>query len=339
MIAKQALIEAADRAASDPSRPLSAQCARAIGAQLEREDPPWWKEAQTAWKDRYFPSADQALLLVIAALHHEGVRGRSLAAVLPTCGGDAAGLPKAVAAFLESPTPGFAASLSRRFVNYSSYWASRWLEPAELFFQRRGARYRLVEFNSAGGLGAFADRITPKDGFDSSLIESRAGLSEAPLDLRRDADAQWLLACNPMDDAAVADAARAARRLREELALRPETRGWACAAAADATEDPRRFAPPVEGSGLLVFSLGWLSQSAPARRAAASAALMELLAAWGGRALWIEVDRRDHGSPALETRAYRLSEGRVARQVLSTLEASQSGLRASFADDAAGFLA
>ena len=298
MITKQALIAAAKAAqAANPARPLLAAALGAVGAQLESSDPPWWQAASAAWPQRHFDTADEALLLIWAAMHDQALSGHALGAELPSCFGTPTGkLADAVTRFLQAPPTEFILSLTTRlYRRHASYWASRWVEPARLFFSRRELPFYLLELRSCGGLGACADLITPrkkKKSFDSELVEARVALDDAILDLRKDSDAKWLIACcGPDDIAGIKDAARWTRRLRGLLeADAAVVQGASCALALTPAFVAKNI-PVAEDSGLLIFSSRFAASLPAGPRETASLAMAQALRPWGDRALWVDIER------------------------------------------------
>lgn len=292
MVTKEALIFAAKAAITgNKNRPATAAALGAIGATLEAGEPAWWRGAQAAWASRRFNTADEALLLVWAAIHYEALSGHPLAAQLPACGGaptDALG-PQ-VRAFLDAPPHGFYACLSRRYCGFSSYWNSRWREPARMFFQKRSLPYYLIELNSTGGLGACVDLLYPLKGFDSGLVQARVALEDPPLDLRRDEDAKWGVACCPPDDVpAIRDFAHSARLLRETLAGSEGLLQQAACATAVSPAFVAKNIPVDPEAGLLLLSYAFAETLAPEQKKPVGAAMVQALAPWGDRALWVDV--------------------------------------------------
>jgi hypothetical protein len=315
VVTKDALIGAAKTAlAGNKKRPATAAALGAIGATLEAGEPAWWRGAQSAWASRRFTTPDEALLLVWAAIHFEALSGHPLAAQLPACGGAPTGaLGEQVRAFLDAPPHGFYASLARRYCGFSSYWNSRWREPAQLFFQKRSLPYYLVELNSTGGLGACVDLLYPLKGFDSRLVEARVALEDPPLDLRRDEDAKWGVACCLPDDIlTIRDFAHSARLLRELLGSSEGLLQQAACAPALAPAFVAKNIPVEPEAGLLLVSYAFAEALAPEQRAPAGTAMLQALAPWGERALWVDLEHNEKDYWTIELRLCRPRAGALA---------------------------
>ena len=297
VITKAQLLGAAEVSArGNAAHPFTQAAIAAIGADLAAGAAAWWPAAEAAWQARHFADADQALHLVWSAMHYEALSGHPLGKQLLTCGGEPSGaLGQAVREFLAAPPAGFQVSLASRWPRvFSPFWAKQWLDPARLFFQRRKLPYTVVELNSPGGLGTCIDLLTlGHKGFDSALVEARLGLDQRPLDLRKDDDAKWLIACClPDESPSVRASAAGARKLRGLLAEDEALVQLADCAPALAPAFIAKNLPPDPEAGLLVFSTSFLRDLGRQESMAAAQALGRALGAWDDRALWVAVEPR-----------------------------------------------
>lgn len=297
MITKPQLLAAAALTAATANKPITRALAAAVKENLSAGEPRWWQAAAAGWKGRYFRSPDAALLLVLAAMHHEALSGHELAAelaaMLPSCGGEPKpDLTRVAYEFLQAPSPNFLMTVAHRRVRqFTVFDAYQWTVFAQPMFQRRALPYHVVELGTVAGLGACVDLFDSAPGFDASLIEARVGLDDSVLDVRQDADVQWAVACYLPDDLAmIAAAARTAGRLREAL---NEDAALVQVAGCATLEGPafvEKNVPLDAEVGLLLFSSGMRQELAPEDMRTWTLSMHALLKGWGDRGLWVQFE-------------------------------------------------
>ncbi|MFI5360644.1 MAG: DUF2332 family protein [Elusimicrobiota bacterium] len=311
---------------------VTAAVLRWTAEQLKRGDPPWWKAMAKAWDKRVFVAWSEAWGLYLAALHFEALNEADcpLVPYFPSCGGTAEADPSpGLARMLADPAPTFFENLRTR--HRRTFVAARstlWMSPAMLFFQRRGLPYYLVEANAGAGLNLAADVSFKLRGFDSGLIAARIGLDPQPLDLADIASRRWLTAGIWPDDVgsiASLDAAIDAVAVRSkdeaaflQLAPCPPEKAAAFVAKNIPSDDP--------DVGLLLFNMGTTVRMTDPEYASYSAAVANLLKAWGDRGLWVEVEnvRGETFSATFQIRAHRLVEGALRSFVMASFDLETS---------------
>jgi hypothetical protein len=299
------------------TRPVTNGLSAALGVVLDDPKSKLWQAIEPAWKGRYFQSPSSALALVHAAIHYDALLGTERAAALAgkflTCGGmPGPGIKEAAVEYLAEPTPTLQAALKERVLRqYNPFIAWQWMNFADIYFQKRGMNYHVVEFNSPGGLGACADALEGPKGFNSGLIEARLALDEPMLDITKDADAQWLVACfMPEDMAQISQLARATANLRDCLKRDKDFLQTAACPSHLGSAFVAKNIPVEEDTGLMIFSVRLNSEMPHEHRKSWSDSNIELMKAWQGRALWVQFENKPGVDGAIFL--YRWKDGKLA---------------------------
>lgn len=295
---KQEFIVQLDRgSASLPDLPVTAALLRHMSESLKKGDPEWWKRTQKAWEGRKFVAWTEAWALFLTAVHADvlGDADSPLESYFPSCGGTAEADPTTVfARYLADLPKEFFDKIKRG--HRRTFVAARaplWIPVGMSYFQRRrGLPYYLVEVGAGGGLNLGADLFTPVKEFDASLVAARIGLDPVPLRLDDINDRRWLTAGHfPESMAEIQNLDRivelVSKRMREEAAfiqLAPNDAGHAPAFIAKniPSDDP--------DVGLLVYNMGTTSRMTDAEYQAYYADMGQMLAPWGDRGVWMEVE-------------------------------------------------
>lgn len=296
-LSKADFIVQLDRAAASlAERPVAAALLRHMADALRRGEPDWWKRTQKAWEGRKFFAWTEPWTLFLAVVHADVLADADspLAPYFPSCGGTPEADPGTVFGR-------YLADLPREFFEQlktghrRTFVASRaplWLPAAAGYFQTRGLPYYAVEINSGGGLNLAADLYAPSKEFDPGLVAARIGLEPTPLRLEEAADRRWLTAAHLPDSVGEIQQLEqvmdmVAKRMREEAAF--------IQLAACETEDAPSFLakniPSDEKDvGLLVFNMATTGRMTDAAYRAYAADMAQMLAPWGDRGLWVEVE-------------------------------------------------
>lgn len=295
---KEEFVAQLDRAAAGmgANLPVTGALVRHMSDALKKGEPAWWKNVQKAWEGRKFVAWTEAWGLFLTAVHYDvlGEAESPLVRYFPSCGGTAEADPTSVfARYLNDVPRTFFEKLRyghrRTFIQQR---ANLWLAPAASFFQRRGLPYYVVEVNAGAGLNLAADVISPLKGFNSDLVAARIGLDPAPLRVDDINDRRWLTAAimpEQLDQIGALDKAidAVAKRLREEA-------NFIQLVACDSVKAPAFVAKNIpsddEDVGLLVFNMGTTVRMTDAEYQKFYADMGKMLAPWGDRALWFEVE-------------------------------------------------
>lgn len=288
-----------DRAAGSlgDGYPVSTALLRHMADALRRGEPEWWKRAQKAWESRTFVAWTEAWTLLLTAIHADvlGDAESPLGHYFPSCGGTPEADPTSVfGRYLADLPREFFDKLKR--AERRTFVAARaplWIPPAASFFQRRGLPYYLVEVGAGAGLNLAADIWAPgREKLDVSLIAARIGLDPIPLNLEDINDRRWLTAGHFTE--AVRDIQQldqivdvVIKRMRQEAAyiqLAPcEMRLAPAFIAKNIPSDDKDV-------GLLVYNMAATSRMDDAAYRAFYADMAQMLAPWGDRGLWLEVE-------------------------------------------------
>jgi hypothetical protein len=295
---KQEFIVQLDRgSASLAELPVTAAMLRHMADALRKGDPEWWKRTQKAWEQRKFVAWTEAWALFLTAVHTDvlGDADSPLQPYFPSCGGTAEADPTSVfARYLADLPKEFFDRIKRG--HRRTFVASRapvWMPSALSYFHRRRLPYYLVEIGAGGGLNLAADLFAPpQKEFDARLIAARIGLDPVPLQLEDINDRRWLTAGHFPEAAAeihgldrIVDLV--AKRMREEAA-------FIQLAPTDTDQAPAFIAKNIPSDdndvGLLVYNMGVTARMTDAEYTAFYADMGQLLAPWGDRGLWLEVE-------------------------------------------------
>lgn len=299
---------------------------------------PWPAAVEAAWRGRPFVVGWEAPHLLLACMHHFALRGsaRELAAVYPSCGGSGGDPGAAAKAFLRRAPAEFWEMLRGSFVQTNEVDRSiGWMLVAAAVFSPRGLPFRLVELGASAGLNLIGDhlrhecRFVPEPGAACPPLPrldgvpyratARAGLDLRPRRLSDPSDRLWLRACVWADD--LPRLARLERAVSMFLRLQSEREGPRLTRLrfADAPDWLAAAAPARDGEGLIVFNSIATIYLADAEYEALRRGMARVLAAWRGRAYWVELERaRGAADGPLELRVHRPAGGRLATRVLGS---------------------
>jgi hypothetical protein len=331
--------------AQTASLPVTAALLRWTAEQLKRGEPAWWKPFAKAWEKRRFVAWSESWSLYLTALHFEALNDADspLVPFFPSCGGTAEADPSpGLARFLTAAPPSFYENLRvRHRRTYVEGRAPLWIAPAQLFFQRRGLPFYLVQVNAGAGLDMAADAIHPQKGFDSELVAARIGLDPEPLDTTDIGQRRWLTAgIWPDDLKSIGELDRAIdavqARSREEatflqLAKCPPEKAAAFVAKNIPADD--------EDVGLLLLNMGTTARMDDAEYASYAQGIAGLLKPWGDRGLWVEMEsvRGETFSTTFQLRVNRLVDGLPRSLVMASFDLGAA--KHSYSEASEAFLA
>lgn len=300
-------------------RPVSSAILRYVADQLKKGDPPWWQHTFKAWEERKSRVWSETWGLFLASLHYEALSDAKnpLARYFPSCGGTAEADPApALTNFLASPPASFFEHLRKGELRaYHPQMATYWTGPAHLFFGERELPYYLVEINAGAGLNLVGDLTVARQftDFDPSLVEARVGLDSQPLLMEDISQRRWLTAGVLPDnglrivalDRAIEALSQAKRRDLNFVQL----------LECPLENTPKFIVKNIPCGdlevGLLVFNLMTTSDMLPAAYQAFSGGMLEMMRAWGTRALWVEgeVIPGEYNSRIVQQRAHFVDNG------------------------------
>jgi hypothetical protein len=297
-VTKEEFVVQLDRGASalGDAFPVSTALLRHMADALRKGEPEWWKRVQKAWEGRRFVAWTEAWTLLLTAIHADVLSDAEgpLVHYFPSCGGTPEADPTSVfARYLADLPREFFDKLKR--AHRRTFIASRaplWMPAAASYFQRRGLPYYVVELGAGAGLNLAADLFTPHPSFDPSLVAARIGLDPVPLSLEDINDRRWLTAghfTESLGEIQKLDKIMAlvAQRMRQEAAfiqLAPcDTRHYPAFISKNIPSDDKDV-------GLLVFNMATTGRMDDAEYRAFYADMAQLLAPWGERGLWLEVE-------------------------------------------------
>lgn len=282
--------------------PVSQGLVRHLAASLSNGEPAWWKAARKAWARRSFGAWTEAWSLFLAAVHYDALGDPKcpLRAYFPSCGGTAEADPApAFARYLEELPEAMLERLSAGQTRpYVPARATLWLPAAASCFQRRGLPYYVVEVNAGGGLNLAADVLQPRRGFDADLVAARIGLDPAPLDVELPDARRWLAATHlPEEVSELKKLGDAMETVRQRQRSEPNFIQLVPCLTELAPAFMAKNIPADEPDvGLLVFNMGATVRMSDDDYKAFHADMAEALKPWGGRGLWLEVEKQ-RGDP------------------------------------------
>lgn len=315
-------------AVSASALPVTGVILRWTADQLKRGEPPWWKVVAKAWEKRSFVAWTEAWSLYLTALHFEALNDADcpLVPFFPSCGGTSEADPApGLARFLAAPTKSFFENLrDRHRRTYVQPRSVLWIPPAQLFFQRRGLPYYLVETNSGAGLNLAADVVMKQKGFDSSLVAARIGLDPQPLDVSDIVHRRWLTAGIWPDnleaivelDTSIDAVQKRAKDDAAFLQLAP------CSPEKAAAFIAKNIPHDDPDVGLLLFNMGTTVRMTDPDYAAYAQSVAATLKNWGDRGLWVEVEsvRGETYSTTYQLRAHRIVDGTLRSFLMASFD-------------------
>lgn len=308
--------------------PVTASIVGHLAAELKKGTPKWWAPVQKAWEKRRFVAWRDAWSLFVTCLHFEALNNEKspLVPFLPSCGGTAeADISQALEEFLAEPPPTFLSNLrtGRRAV-YGSPFAQLWTEPAAVFFEyKRAMPYYLVQLRAGAGLDLVADHVHGVKYLEAKRILARIGLDRRPILVEDILQRRWLTAGIMPDNLESIQALDKAieiylERKREDVNYVQLVRG-------PTLLGPQFFAkniPVDDDRGLLMFTNSVTSRMPEAIYEKFKADMAALLAPWGNRGLWVEVDtvRGELYSSTIQLRVHRPLGKGLADKVIGVFD-------------------
>jgi hypothetical protein len=276
--------------------PVSSALLRYMAAALRQGDPAWWQRTQKAWESRAFVNWAEAWTLFLTAVHADalGDEESPLAPYFPSCGGTPEADPSTVfARYLNDlPREFFDQLKSGHRRTFVPTRAPLWMPPVLPFFQNRALPYYLVEVNSGGGLNLAADLFSESKFLAADLIAARIGLEPSPLNLEDIGHRRWLTAgILPENTADIAKLDQVvdvvAKRMRTEAAFIQLAQ---CETAMAPAFIAKNIPSDDTDVGLFVFNMATTGRMTDAEYAAYANDMAQMLAPWGERGLWLEVE-------------------------------------------------
>lgn len=309
------------------ARPVTSAMLRCLAEVLAVEEPSWWKKTQKAWEKRRFGAWNEAWGLFLAAVHFEalGDPDSPLAPYLPSTGGtDEADPSRGLLRFLLEAPASFYDRL--RDGHRRSFIAARstlWTLASAPAFASRKLPFYLVQVNAGAGLDLLGDYSMPKKIYDPDLVAARIGLDPEPLDPRVPEQRRWLTASIlPDDPSGSAELDAAVERLTQAQQRDPNFVQLVPCAAEKAPAFIAKNIPAEPDAGLLVFNMGATVRMSDADYAAYQAEMLGMMAPWGDRAVWLEVEtvRGELYSTTIEIRLFKAGQGPLQRCIAGRLD-------------------
>jgi hypothetical protein len=324
--------------------PVSSAMTAYLAADLRKGDPPWWKGVSKAWEGRSFVFWSEAWTQLLTAIHFEALNDAEnpLVPYFPSCGGtDEADPAPGLARFLADPGKTFFENLrDRHRRSYVPARAPLWIAPAAMFFQLRDMPFYLVETNAGAGLNLAADLLSHPKGFDASLIAARIGLDPKPIVLEDIVDRRWLTAgVLPDNIPGIQAVDQAAAALMERCRREPNFVQLVECKPEIAPKFLDKNVPAEADVGLMVLNMGTTVRMTDPEYEAYAGQLAQTFAAWGDRALWVEIEnvRGEMYSTTYQVRAGRMLDGAFQRQVMASIDLEAG--RVDYLKEAEAFLA
>lgn len=309
------------------AQPVTSAMLRCLAEVLAVEEPSWWKKTQKAWEKRTFGAWNEAWGLFLTAVHYDtlGDPQSPLAPYLPSTGGtDEADPSRGLLRFLlEAPDTFYQRLRDGHRRSFVAARSALWTLPANPAFARRNLPYYLVQVNAGAGLDLLGDHALPKKASDPELIAARIGLDPEPLDPRVPEQRRWLTASIlPDDPSGSAELDAAVERLAQAQQRDPNFVQLVACAAEKAPAFIAKNIPAEPDAGLLVFNMGATVRMSDEQYAAYQAEMLEMMAPWGDRAVWLEVEtvRGELYSTTIEVRLFKSGQGPLQRCIAGRLD-------------------
>lgn len=338
MISKEDFIAQLERGVTGMGQlPVSLAMLRFMADELRKGEPAWWKKTLKAWEKREFYSWTEPWTLFLTCVHFEALNDAKnpMVRYFPSCGGTPEADPApALAKFLDSPPDAFWENLRKRQRRvHVPAIATGWYIPALEFFLPRGIPFYLVQVNAGSGLDLASDviyRTQMLKSVDPDLIQARIGLDPTPLMLQDILHRRWQTAAyfpDAMPDIKMLDSATDVLLAEQrhdpnfiQLVECPTPMAPKFISKNIPSDDPEM--------GLLVFQALTSGRFSEADYAAYTKDMAAMMAPWGDRALWVDVDtvRNELFSTTLIFRLWRLEAGVPQMFEMQRIE-PQSGKR------------
>jgi hypothetical protein len=286
---------------------------------------------EAAWRDRSFGVFYERPLLLLAALRYDALREgpqHPLHAAIANDPPDPTRLDAgAVRAAIDPSRARFHHALRTRSVQTNeTSRAVTWLYPSHLLYVA-GAReeHALLDLGASGGLNLVADALPPLwvDAHGAALevgprppIGRRLGLDLAPVDVRRDDEADWLRACIWPDQHERLARFELGRRAFLDAARGPDAPRVEQASVLDAPARLREVPDAIRAVAYQTIVRDYLPPDVRAAHEAGMKATLDARAP--RRALWLELEI-DGNDPSPERSAALVAHFTDARGVLREL--------------------